>query len=160
MQISQDGIDLIKEFEGCELDAYADSTGRMTIGYGHTADVYEGMTITQSQADIYLSWDLEEFEQYVNDYVTVPLAQHQFDALVSFTYNLGPGTLQRSDLLAFVNAYQVSQAADAFLEYDHAGGVEVPGLLRRREAERAMFLSPPSLMKRLGRRWRLWRIGK
>ena len=132
---------LIKSFEGCRLLAYQDGGGRWTIGWGHTASVCESMVITQPQADTFLLADLVEFETYVNHYVTVSLTQHQFDALVSFTYNLGPGTLQHSDLLSFVNAGRILQAADAFLEYDHDNGVQVAGLTRRRQAERTLFLT-------------------
>ena len=140
MQISQAGIDLIKSFEGCRLVAYPDEGGTWTIGYGHTAGVVEGMTITAAEAEQFLADDLVQYAGYVTDYVTVPLLQHQFDALVSFTYNLGPGTLRHSDLLAFLNAGQYNRAADAFLEYDHADGVVVQGLANRRQAERTLFL--------------------
>lgn len=142
MQISQAGIDLIKSFEGCSLVAYQDIGGTWTIGFGHTEGVCEGMTITMAEAEQFLADDLVQYGDYVNDYVTVPLTQNQFDALVSFTYNLGPGTLYHSDLLSFLNAGQYSRAADAFLEYDHAGGVVVAGLATRREAERKLFLGP------------------
>src|ERR1044071_7728597 len=103
MQTSQDGINLIKEFEGCELDAYQDTGGVWTIGYGHTIGVCQGMSISQIEADLYLADDLKAYEGYVEHYVTAPISQHQFDALVSFTYNLGPGTLHRSDVLQYVN---------------------------------------------------------
>ena len=145
MQISQAGIDLIKQFEGCCLVAYQDAGDVWTIGFGHTQGVTEGMAITMAQAEQFLADDLVQYGEWVTDYVTVPLAQHQFDALVSFTYNLGPGTLQHSDLLSFLNAGQYSRAGDAFLEYDHADGVVVPGLARRREAERMLFLSAEKL---------------
>jgi lysozyme len=145
MQISQAVIDLIKDFEGCSLIAYQDVGDLWTIGYGHTAGVCEGMTITLTQAEQMLVDDLVQYGDYVTNYVTVPLQQHQFDALVSFTYNLGPGTLRHSDLLSFLNAGQSSRAGDAFLEYDHADGVVVPGLARRREAERKLFLSEEKL---------------
>lgn len=145
MQISQDGTDLIKSFEGCRYLAYQDSGGVWSIGYGHTLGVYAGMTITPAQAEQFLTDDLVQFGDYVNGYVTVPLTQDQFDALVSFTYNLGPGTLYHSDLLSFLNAGQYDAAADALLEYDHADGVVVPGLARRRAAERALFLKQPKL---------------
>ena len=142
MQISQAGIDLIKTFEGCSLVAYPDEGDVWTIGYGHTEGVYEGMTITMAQAEQFLADDLVQYGGYVTHYVTVPLTQNQFDALVSFTYNLGPGTLHHSDLLSFLNAGQYSRAGDAFLEYDHVGGVVEPGLAARREAERKLFLGP------------------
>lgn len=143
MQISQAGIDLIQSFESCRLQAYRDIRGVATIGWGHTKDVQMGMTITQTQADLFLAEDLSEFEHYVNTYVTATVTQPQFDALVSLCYNIGPGNLLKSDVLKFVNTGQTDQAADAFLTLDWAGGVEVPGLLRRREAERALFLTAP-----------------
>lgn len=152
MRTSQDGIDLIKRFESCRLNAYQDSRGIWTIGWGHTHGVCEGMTETQDEANADLAADLEEYETYVNAYVTVPLRQNQFDALVSFCYNLGPGTLKRSDLLAFVNAERFQQAADAFLEYVHADGQVLPGLVRRRQAERSLFLAPPLPLMRFARR--------
>lgn len=142
MQVSETGIDLIESFEGCCLDAYQDINGIWTIGYGHTHNVCEGMTITQEQATQLLLQDLVAFEGFVNHYVTVPLTQNQFNALVSFTYNLGPGTLAESTLLSVLNAGQYDNAAAMFVEYDHAGGVEVPGLKRRRLAEQALFRTP------------------
>lgn len=160
MQISQEGIDLIKQFEGCQLTAYSDSIGCPTIGYGHTAGVTMGMAITMAQANEFLLDDLEQYESYVNDYVTIPLTQHQFDALVSFTYNLGPGTLYHSSVLTDTNAGRFTQAADAILLYDHAGGERLLGLTRRREAERRLYLTPDdiepplppdSLLKRFAR---------
>jgi len=148
MRTSQDGIDLIKGFEGCRCAAYHDSNGVPTIGYGHTAGVAMGMRILQEQADKYLADDLQEFERYVNKYVTIPLTQHQFDALVSFTYNLGPGTLFHSFLLTNVNAGFFGKAAENFLDYDHAGGVQVVGLTRRRQAESDLFLTPDDSVAR------------
>ena len=145
MQISKEGIDLIKGFEGCQLAAYRDSNGVPTIGYGHTNGVSMGTAITQAQADTFLFDDLEQFETYVNDHVTIPLTQHQFDALVSFTYNLGPGTLYHSSVLTHTNAGQFYQAADAILQYDHAGGEKLLGLTRRREAERRLYLMPDDI---------------
>src|ERR1043165_5698620 len=139
MQTSQDGINLIKEFEGCSLTAYYDSAGVLTIGYGHTIGVCQGMSISQIEADLYLADDLKAYEGYVEQYITAPISQHQFDALVSFTYNLGPGTLYHSDVLHHFNEADYSAAANAMLAYDHADGQVIPGLLRRRKAERALF---------------------
>ena len=142
MQTSQDGLDLIKKFEGCSLAAYQDSVGVYTIGWGHTSGVYPGECISSAQADAFLVTDLHEFEYYVNKYVTASITQHQFDALVSFCYNLGPGTLYHSSVLTHTNAGQLKQAADAILLYDHAGGVVVPGLTRRRRDESTLYLTP------------------
>lgn len=141
MKISKNGINFIQTFEGVRYEAYQDSIGVWTIGYGHTADVYEGMSITPEQATQYLADDLCKFEGYVDSYVTVPLTQNQFDALVSFCYNLGGGNLHKSDVLSLLNSGQYDQAADAILEWDHAGGRELPGLTRRRRAERDLFLA-------------------
>lgn len=141
MRVSNDGLNLIKEFEGCRLDAYQDGGGVWSIGWGHTHGVCDGMTISQQEADDYLATDLKAYEGYVEQYITAPISQHQFDALVSFTYNLGPGTLYHSDVLQYFNEADYSGAADAMLAYDHDNGQVVPGLLRRRKAERALFLT-------------------
>lgn len=145
MRTSKEGIDLIKSFEGCRLNAYADD-GIPTIGYGHTHGVKMGDHITQEQAEQYLAEDLKEFEDYVNKYDTAPLTQHQFDALVSFTHNLGPTLLHHSRLLSALNEGDYAATADWFLAYDHAGGVQVGGLTRRRHAERALFLTPDPVL--------------
>lgn len=142
MRLSQDGINLIKDFEICRLHAYQDAGGRWAIGYGHTADVQEGMVITKPQANTYLLDDLVWAENVVNHYVRVVLKQHQFDALVSFTYDLGEKIFQHSDLLSLINAGRFVQAAETFPEYNQWD--------ERRKAERALFLSPvQSLLKRI-----------
>ena len=89
MNISKEGIALIKKFEGCELKAYQDSVGVWTIGYGHTKDVKKGNEINQDYAEFMLTEELPEYEGYINDMVKVPLEQNQFDALCSWVYNLG-----------------------------------------------------------------------
>ena len=103
MKTSQEGIDLIKHFEGCELESYRCSANVLTIGYGTTKNVVEGMKITQNQAEEMLMKDLEEFEEYVEDLIDVKLEQHQFDALVAWTYNLGPTNLKTSTLRKVLN---------------------------------------------------------
>ena len=141
----QRGIDLIKQFEGLRLTAYQDMVGVWTIGYGHTGrDVKAGMTITQQQAEQLLINDLAQFERGVNDLVTVQINQNQFDALVSFSYNLGVGALQKSTLLRLLNAGSYQPAADEFPRWNRAGGNVVAGLTRRRYAERQLFLTPIS----------------
>lgn len=138
MRTSTAGINLIKQFEGCRLNAYkpVPSEKYWTIGYGHYgADVTPGMVITQAQAEIMLGIDLQRFEQAVERYTLFPLSQNQFDALVSFAYNCGTGNLQQ--LVKNRNALQV---ADAMLRYNKAGGKELVGLTRRRYAERVLFL--------------------
>lgn len=134
MKTSQTGIDLIKKFEGCKLKAYKCPTGVWTIGYGHTSGVKEGQTITQKQADNYLILDLKIFENHVNN-LKLPLNQNQFDALVSFTYNCGPGNLK-----TLVKNRSLEQIAEALLLYNKAGGTTLLGLLKRRKAERELFL--------------------
>ncbi|MBE8918609.1 lysozyme [Enterobacter kobei] len=146
MQISDKGISLIKQFEGCKLTAYQDSVGVLTIGYGWTQPVYgkpirAGMTIKQETAERLLKTGLVSYESDVSRLVKVGLTQGQFDALVSFTYNLGSRSLSTSTLLRKLNAGDYAGAADEFLRWNKAGGKVLNGLTRRREAERALFLS-------------------
>ncbi|MGC0154945.1 lysozyme [Chromobacterium vaccinii] len=143
MQTSQNGINLIQQFEGLRLAAYQDAVGVWTIGYGHTgADVHGGLAIDQQQADQLLRQDLARFEQGVSRLATAPVNQNQFDALVSFSYNLGLGNLQSSTLLRLLNAGDYRGAAGQFPLWDKAGGQVLPGLLKRRQAEQALFLAP------------------
>lgn len=139
MQISKAGLDLIKQFEGLYLKAYRCPAGVPTIGYGHTAGVAMGQTITQQQADDYLRRDVRQFERAVARLVTVPLTQGQFDALVSFAFNIGDGALAQSTLLRLLNAGDYAGAAAQFDRWNKAGGRVLPGLVRRRAAERALF---------------------
>ncbi|HCJ7417825.1 TPA: lysozyme [Enterobacter hormaechei subsp. xiangfangensis] len=146
MQTSDKGIALIKEFEGCKLTAYQDSVGVLTIGYGWTQPVdgkpiRAGMTIKQETAERLLKTGLVSYEGDVSRLVKVGLTQEQFDALVSFTYNLGARSLSTSTLLRKLNAGDYAGAADEFLRWNKAGGKVLNGLTRRREAERALFLS-------------------
>ena len=138
--ISDAGLNLIKTFEGIRLQAYQDQRGIWTIGDGHTAGVYAGETITAAQADDFLRLDLGVAETTVNHMVTATLTQDQFDALVSLVFNIGSGNFAHSTLLKTLNEGDTAGAAEQFLMWDHANGVVDPGLLRRREAERAMFL--------------------
>jgi len=146
MQTSDKGIALIKEFEGCKLTAYQDSVGVWTIGYGWTQPVdgkqiRAGMVIKQEEADRLLKTGLVSYENDVSRLVKVGLTQGQFDALVSFTYNLGARSLSTSTLLRKLNAGDYAGASDEFLRWNKAGGKVLNGLTRRREAERALFLS-------------------
>lgn len=141
MEISKKGIDLIKEFEGCRLEAYQDAVGVWTIGYGHTHAVKAGDIITGEQADSFLREDAQVAEITVDGAVKVPLNQNQFDALVSFTFNLGVKNFVGSTLLEKLNEGDNQGAADEFLKWHNAGGKMLPGLLRRRAAERELFLS-------------------
>lgn len=146
MQTSDKGIALIKQFEGCKLTAYQDSVGVWTIGYGWTQPVdgkpiRVGMAIKQETAERLLKTGLVSYESDVSRLVKVGLTQGQFDALVSFTYNLGARSLSTSTLLRKLNAGDYAGAADEFLRWNKAGGKVLSGLARRREAERALFLS-------------------
>ena len=146
MQTSEKGIALIKQFEGCKLTAYQDSVGVWTIGYGWTKPVdgkpiRAGMTINQETAERLLKTGLVSYESDVSRLVKVGLTQGQFDALVSFTYNLGARSLSTSTLLRKLNTGDYAGAADEFLRWNKAGGKVLNGLTRRREAERALFLS-------------------
>jgi len=145
MQISNNGLNLIKQFEGCELTAYKCPAGVWTIGYGWTGTVNgkpvgAGMSINQVMADDLLTKGVVPYENGVNRLVTAPLTQNQFDALVDFAYNLGVGALEKSTLLKKLNAGDYRGAADEFPKWNKAGGKVLPGLVKRREAERALFL--------------------
>ncbi|PRP70895.1 muraminidase [Chromobacterium amazonense] len=140
MQTSANGINLIKQFEGLKLTAYQDSVGVWTIGYGHTGrDVKPSQTISSNQADQLLRQDLARFEQGVSNLIKVSIKQNQFDALVSFSYNLGLGNLQSSTLLRLLNQGDYQAAAGQFPLWNKAGGKVLPGLTRRRLAEQALF---------------------
>ncbi|MDW5499749.1 lysozyme [Pseudomonas lundensis] len=146
MQISKTSIELIKRFEGLELKAYQDSVGVWTIGYGWTQPVDgkkigPGMVIDQATADRLLKCGVVQYEQGVNQLVKVKISQGQFDALVSFAYNLGLRSLSTSTLLKKLNAGDKQGAANEFGKWVNAGGVKLNGLVKRRAAEREMFLS-------------------
>ena len=139
MNISEDGLKLIKFFEGCKLDAYYCPSNVLTIGYGHTKTVHEGMTITQEEADNLLNLDIREFEKYVQSIVKVPLKQHQFDALVSWTFNLGPYNLMNSTLLKELNSSNYSKVPSEIKRWNKSNNKVLYGLVKRREAEAKMF---------------------
>ena len=136
---SLNGIELIKDFEGRRLVAYQDSVGVWTIGYGHTKTAHEDKLIIKSTADRLLAEDLAEFEKYVDTYVTVALTQNQFDALVSWTFNLGPGNLKESTMLKKLNQGLYAEVPDEMRRWNKAGGKVLEGLIRRREAEAKLF---------------------
>tara|TARA_Y100000766_G_scaffold282543_1_gene296070 strand:- start:1223 stop:1648 length:426 start_codon:yes stop_codon:yes gene_type:complete len=139
MNTSQNGIDLIKHFEGCELKAYKCPAGVWTIGYGHIKGVQEGDVITEQQADEMLVEELHEYENYVNTLVDVPLNQNQYDALVSWVYNLGGGNLKASTLLKVLNAGDYDNVPEQIMRWNKAGGKVLEGLTRRRQAEADLF---------------------
>lgn len=139
--MSKQGLELIKHFEGLRLAAYKCSAGVWTIGYGHTGGVNPGDIIDEITAESLLRKDVAVSESAVSRLVSVPLNQHQFDALVSFVFNLGAGNFRTSTLLKKLNAGDYSGAADEFSRWINAGGKPLPGLARRREAERLLFLT-------------------
>jgi lysozyme len=137
---SQNGLTLTKGFESCRLTTYLDIGGVPTNGWGHTGpDVFMGQTITQATADANLLSDLQRFVNDVNNEVTVPLTQGEFDALVDFTFNDGNGAFMGSTLIKMLNAGDYAGAAAQFVRWDHAAGQVVAGLLRRRTAEAQEF---------------------
>lgn len=142
MQISDRGVELVAKFEGCKLSAYKCPAGVWTIGYGHTAGVKEGDTLpTEEKAKELLKEDLAKYAASVNSCVQkglikFPLNQNQFDALTSFCYNCGAGNLQK-----LVEDRDAATVAEKLLAYNKGGGKVLAGLTRRREEERALFLS-------------------
>ncbi|MDX8391598.1 MAG: lysozyme [Mariprofundaceae bacterium] len=147
--IIQPGIDLIKHFESLRLDAYQDSVGIWTIGYGHTGlehkdgTVFAGREISEDEAELLLRRDLDAFEKAVENTVQVDLNDYQFAALVSFAFNLGGGNLRASTLLKKLNANDYFAAAGEFKKWSKAGGERLGGLVRRRISERNLFCTFP-----------------
>lgn len=156
MKTNLAGIDLIKRFEGLRLAAYLCPAGIPTIGYGHTGDVKIGQRITEHQADVILQADLERFEEIIEKAVRVKLNANQHAALVSLVFNVGPGKKgirdglvelksgKPSSLLRFLNEGQFNAAAAQFSKWIHAGGKVLPGLVKRRAAEAALFQQVPA----------------
>lgn len=151
-KINPAGLNLVKEFEGLhkllpggKVGAYLDPVNVWTIGYGHTEGVKPGDAITKDKAETFLKQDMEKFEKVVERYVTVPLNSNQFSALVSFTFNVGDGAFNGSTLRKLLNQSKYDAAAEQFTRwvYGTVNGkrVKLPGLVRRREAERRLFLA-------------------
>lgn len=139
-QYSKTGFALTRSFEGLRLKAYQDCAGVWTIGYGHTGpEVHRGQCISELEADALLRSDLASAVACVRRAVRVALAQHQFDALVDFCFNIGRGNFLGSSLLRYVNQEEFDSAVVQFGLWVHAGGKVVPGLVRRRAAEAALF---------------------
>ena len=134
---SQDGIDLIKSFEGLELTSYYCSSNVLTIGYGHTNSVYEGQIITEQEAEEFLRTDLIWFEQEVARLIDVSLTQHEFDAIVSFTFNTGSGALSDSTFRRRINSGENKDQCfrEEFPKWVNGPNGPLPGLVRRRNAE-------------------------
>lgn len=139
---SQNGIMLTESFEGLRLDSYQDVAGVWTIGYGHTgSDIKQSMTITEDQAQTLIESDIASSVACVNSAVKVNINQNQFDALVDFTFNEGRGSFLRSTLLTLLNMGDFLGASGQFQKWIYAGGEVQPGLIRRRDAEAALFNS-------------------
>lgn len=136
---SRAGLALIKTYEGCKLTAYLCPAGKWTIGYGRTTNVKKGDTCSQAQADAWLLEEYDAFESKVRALVKVALTANQLGALVSFAYNAGVGALKDSTLLRLLNAADYSGAAAQFARWNKGGGKVLPGLVKRRAAEAALF---------------------
>ncbi len=144
MRISDDGLMVVKHFEGLYPKAYVDSVGVWTIGYGHTGDAaHSGNVISEQDAEDLLREDMHESEYFVDRYIDVDLKQHQFDALVSFTFNVGGGALAKSTLRKKLNGGDLAGAAAEFPRWNkgtvNGQKVVLPGLTRRRSSERFLF---------------------
>lgn len=146
--INKATLDLVKEFEGLRLKAYKDAVGVWTIGYGTTAAAglgiapKDGMVITEAEAEGYLVKGLEKFGASIRPKITAPINENEYGAFLSLAYNIGPGAFAKSSALRKFNAGDKAGAADAILMWNKAGGKVLKGLVRRREAERALFLTP------------------
>lgn len=142
MKASADCIALIKAFEGCKLTAYKCPAGIWTIGVGHTGpDVTPNLKIDMQTAIDLLRHDLERFEDAVEKAVMPVLLQHEFDACISLAFNIGAGAFKDSTLCRMINQGDIHQAADQFTRWNKAGGKVLSGLVRRRAAERLLFLN-------------------
>ncbi|MCH7313157.1 lysozyme [Acinetobacter sp. ANC 3882] len=145
MSISSIGINLITNFEDLKLKAYDDGANVWTIGFGTTVypngvRVNKGDSCTKEQAISFFQYDLRRFQKAVHEVVTVPLSQKQFDALVSLAYNIGTNAFKSSTLVKYLNSLDYRNAADQFLVWNKSNGKVLKGLVRRREAERHLFL--------------------
>jgi len=150
MTINKAGLDLIKEFEGFRAEAYRDPIGIWTIGYGSTAmagvgiDPKPGMRITEAQAEDYLRKTVVKFAAHIDPLIKQPINENERAAFLSLAYNIGPGAFAKSSALRHFNQGNKAKAADAILLFNKAGGKVLNGLVRRRQAERALFLAPVS----------------
>ena len=139
MKIGTKGLEMITHFEGLELNAYQCAAGVWTIGYGHNKGVQKGMVISEDTANEMLVEELNEYENYINTLVNVELNQNQFDAMVSWVYNLGGGNLKASTLLKVLNAGDYAGVPAQMMRWNKAGGKVLEGLTRRRQAEADLF---------------------
>lgn len=142
--MTQEGIELIKSFEGLRLKAYKCPAGVWTIGYGHTKGVKEGDVITEEEAEDMLKKDVLNFEINVRGAVIPNLNDHQYDALTSFAYNVGLGNFRKSTLLRLINSGITAREdiTNQFMRWVYAGGKKLTGLVRRRTAEAELYFLP------------------
>lgn len=142
-EIPQAAIDIIKSFEGCQLHDYKDVAGITTVGIGHRVLSGEDFTggITQQQAEDMLRSDLTNAANAIKRFVTRALSDDQYSALLSFTFNLGGGTLEHSTLLKVCNSGKDDDMSPEFMKWTFAGGVKSSGLIRRRAAEAKLYMS-------------------
>jgi lysozyme len=151
MQMTDDGLELIKQFEGFRGAAYRDAVGIWTIGYGHTSmagapEVVAGLAVSEAEAGEILARDVEKFATGVRALVRVALSDGQFSALVSFAYNVGLGALKKSSVLTAVNARDFAAVPRRLQLWTRAGGHVLPGLVKRRAAEAALFASASTVV--------------
>ena len=147
MEISQEGLSLIKKFEGCKLESYKCAAGVWTIGYGSTNSVKEGMEISQERAEALLLEDVADFEDAINEIVQVPIQQNQFDSLVAWCFNIGKSAMKSSTCIKVLNASQFEKVPSEIKRWNKVtvNGVKQvsDGLVRRREAESLLFKNEP-----------------
>lgn len=141
-KVNQDGLNLIKEFEGLRLNAYQCSAKVWTIGYGHTKDVYRGQEITLEQAEVSLLDDLQDAQNAVSRLVMVPLNDNEYSALVSFVFNVGSGNFEGSTLLKLLNKRMYDMVPPQLMRWNKVNGQESGGLSRRRSAEGKLWNKP------------------
>ena len=139
MKPSDACVGLVKQFEGFSATAYQCPAGVWTVGYGTTENVEAGDTVTPEEAESLLAGDLMAASKAIDELVDVPLTQNQYDALTSFVYNVGREALRKSTLLRLLNGKNFAGAAKQFQRWNKGGGQVLPGLIRRREAERELF---------------------
>jgi lysozyme len=143
MKINRAGLEIVKYYEKLHLRSYQDSGGVWTIGYGHTRGIGPNEEISRELAEKYLVEDLNNAEAHVLAYVSPPLNENQFSALVSLVFNIGAGNFRKSTLRYFLNRGRFAEAAEEFLRWKYDNGKPLKGLLERREEEMDLFLTPP-----------------
>lgn len=141
MIFSDNGFNLLKQVEGCKLEAYIDQGGKWTIGYGSTSNVSDGMLIDQQEAGTRLHASVAQIVNLINNTIKVVLCQNQFDALVLFIYNVGQHAFESSSMLRYINNGSYLAASEEFKKWNHIAGQVNAGLTNRRELERKLFVT-------------------